>query len=149
MQNEPVDLNKTYQTLLVIWAALLMAQVMFVVMIFFIKPELFRFEFTQPLLGNTPALTIALIALSMNSFFLSFFFRKKFLRESVEKQQPQLVQTALVLGCAFGESISLFGLVMVFVDSYQYFFIFFALGILTILLSFPKRDDVMAAGFKR
>lgn len=149
MQNEPVDLNKNYQTLLILWAAMLMSQILFLVVIFVVKPELFRFEFTQPVLGPTPALTIALIALSMNSFFLSFFFRKKFLRESVEKQQPQLVQTALILGCAFGESISLFGLVMAFAAEYQYFFIFFALGILTILLSFPKRDDVMAAGFKR
>lgn len=149
MQNEPADLNKNYQTLLVTWVALLMSQMVFVVMVYFVKPELFRFEFTQPILGKTPALTIALAVLSVNSFLLSFFFRKKQLRESVEKQNPGLVQTALILGCAFGESISLFGLVMVFAADYQYFFIFFALGILTILLCFPKRDDMMAAGFKR
>jgi hypothetical protein len=46
------------------------------------------------------------------------------------------------------EAATLFGLVTAFVEDYLYFFIFFALGIVGILLHFPKRDDLMAAGFK-
>ena len=141
--------EQNYQTLVIIWAALLFSQVLFLVMIYFVKPEVYNFEFTQPIGGKQPVLVMALAAAAVFNFFLSFKMRRKYLTESVEKQNVGLVQTAMIIGCALGESISLFGLLLVFVQGYQYFFLFFALGILAIVLSFPRRDDVMAAGFKR
>ena len=149
MENEKTDLNKAYQTLIIIWAALLISQFLFLLLIFFVKPEVYNFDFTQPIGGKQPVFVMALAAVSVVNFFLSFGLRKNYLRESVEKQNVNLVQTAMVVGCALGESITIFGLMLVFMQSYQYFFLFFALGILTVVLSFPRRDDVMAAGFKR
>jgi F0F1-type ATP synthase membrane subunit c/vacuolar-type H+-ATPase subunit K len=149
MQNEKIDPNKAYQTLVIIWAALLISQVLFLIMIYLVKPEVYRFEFTQPIGGKDPIFVIALAAAAVFNFLLSFKMRRKSLTESVEKQNVGLVQTAMIIGCALGESISLFGLLLVFVQDYQYFFLFFALGILTTLLSFPRRDDVMAASFKK
>lgn len=149
MQNEKLDLGKAHQTLVTIWGALLFSQFAFLLMIFLVKREVFNFDFTQPIGGPEPVLVMALAGVSVVSFFLSISMRRKFIREAIEKQKVPLVQTGMIIGCALGESITLFGLLLVFVQSYQYFFIFFFLGILAILLSFPKRDDVMAAGFRR
>jgi len=149
MQNEQIDLTKAYQTLVIIWAALLISQFLFLIMIYFVKPEVYSFDFSQPIGGRQPMLVIALAAAAVFNFFLSFKMRRKSLTESVEKQNVGLVQTGMIIGCALGEGISIMGLLLVFLESYQYFFLFFALGILTTVLSFPRRDDVMAAGFKK
>jgi hypothetical protein len=37
---------------------------------------------------------------------------------------------------------------MAFAFSYQYFFLWFALGILGMILHFPKRDNLIAAAYK-
>lgn len=149
MQNERLDLGKAHQTLVIIWAALLFSQFAFLLLIFLVKREVFNFDFTQPIGGEQPVLVFALAGVSVVNFFFSINMRRKFIREAIEKQKVPLVQTGMIVGCALGESITLFGLLLVFVQNYQYFFVFFAIGILAILLSFPKRDDVMAAGFKR
>jgi hypothetical protein len=149
MENEKLDLGKAYQTLLIIWAALLFSQFLLLFVIYMIKPEVFSFDFTQPVGGEQPIFVFALAGAAIANFITSFGIRKKYLKESVEKRNVGLVQTAMIIGCALGEGMSLLGMLLVFVQNYQYFFVFFALGILTILLSFPRRDDVMAAGFKR
>jgi len=149
MEKEKNDLGKAHQTLVTIWAALLFSQFLFLFVIYMVKREVFAFDFSQSIGGGEPVLVLALAGVSVVNFFLSISFRKKFIREAIEKQQVQLVQTGTIIGCALGESITLFGLLLVFVETYPYFYIFFALGILAILLSYPKRDDVMAAGFKR
>ena len=54
MERKPT-LADQYQILIIIWAGLLMAQVLFIVLLFMIKGELFRFEFTQnPLAPSWP-----------------------------------------------------------------------------------------------
>ena len=56
-------------------------------------------------------------------------------RAIVEKK-PQLVQTGIIIGCAFCEAISIFGMVLAFLFAYQYFFVWFGLGILGIPVSY-------------
>jgi hypothetical protein len=46
------------------------------------------------------------------------------------------------------EAISLLGVALAFAFSYQYFFLWFALGILGTILHFPKRDNLVAASYK-
>jgi hypothetical protein len=58
------------------------------------------------------------------------------------------VQTAMIIGCALCESISLFGLLLVFLEGYQYFFLWFALAILGFVLHFPRRENLIAASYK-
>jgi hypothetical protein len=148
MQDEKTDLNKAHQTLVIVWAALLFSQVLFLLMIYLVKREVFVFDFSQPIGGGDPILVMALAGVSVVSFFLSISFRRKFVREAIGKQEVKLVQTGMIIGCALGESITLFGLLLVFIENYSYFYFFFALGILAILLSYPRRGDVMAAGFR-
>lgn len=148
MQNEKINVQTAYQTLTIIWAALLMSQFLFLVIIYVVKPEVFKFDFSKPLLGAEPVFVIALAGISVMNFAMSFVLRRKFLNQSVAEQKIHLVQTAMITGCALCESISLFGLLLVFLQSYQYFFLFFALAILGFILHFPRRENLIAASYK-
>ena len=147
MQN--ANAEQSYKTLLIIWAALLMSQLMFVVLIWFTKPELFKFDLSQPILGDS-ALIVGLFAmLSASDIVIGLVLRKKTLERSVAEQSIPLVQTAMIIGCALSEAISLFGVMLAFAFNYQYFFLFSILGVIGILLHFPRRDDVHAASYRK
>lgn len=143
-----LNAEQSYKTLLIIWAALLFSQFMFVVVIWFAKPELFKFDFSQPLLGDNAMIVGLFAILSLSDIVISFIIRKKTLERSVAEQSIPLVQTAMIIGCALSEAISLFGVMLAFAFNYQYFFFFSILGVIGILLHFPRRDDVHAASYK-
>ena len=148
MQNSNVERN--YQTMLVIWAALLFSQLILLVVVYFVKPEVYRFDFSKPFFfGETPVLFFAFAALGVAVFVLSFVMKKRSFAQAVEKQQIALVQSGLILAYAFCEATSLLGFVLAFAFSYQYFFAWFALGILGFILHFPRRDDVVSASYKK
>lgn len=149
MQNQNINVEQAYKTLVIIWAALLMSQLLFLVLIYFVKPEVFRFDFAKPLLGDGSPMVFVLAVMAIADFIISFVLRRKYLNQSVAEQNVGLVQTALIVGCALCETISLFGLLLVFLQGYQYFFLFFALAILGMILHFPRRENVIAASYKR
>lgn len=149
MQNEKINAEGAYKTLVILWFALLMSQVMFLVVIFFSKPEVFRFDITKPILGENAVIVIVLAILALANFGLSFVMKKRSYEQAVTEQKIALVQTGLIIACALCEAISLLGLMLAFAFSYQYFFVWFALGILGIILHFPRRDDVIAASYKK
>ncbi len=143
--SQKINPEQAYRTLMLIWVALLASQFMFLVVIFFAKPEVLKFDFNKPLFGENAIMVIAFAFLAITNFALSFIMKKRSFEQAVEKQQIAYVQTGLILACAFCEAISLLGMVLAFAFSYQYFFAWFALGILGFLLHFPRRDDVIAA----
>jgi len=147
MQNTKSE--DTYKTLVILWFALLMSQVMFLVVIFFAKPEIFKFDWTKPILGENAVIVILFAVLALANFGLAFVMKKRSYEQSVAEQKVALVQTGLIIACALCEAISLLGMVLAFAFSYQYFFLWFALGILGIILHFPRRDDVIAANYKK
>lgn len=149
MQNQNISVEQAYKTLVTIWAALFMSQLLFLVVIYFAKPEIYRFDFSKPLLGENPVFVILLAAVSLSNLALSFVLRKKFLNQAVAEQKIHHVQTAMIIGCALCEAISLFGLMLVFIESYQYFFLFFALALLGFIFHFPRRESLIAASYKR
>ncbi|CAN5336598.1 hypothetical protein BH10ACI2_BH10ACI2_18380 [soil metagenome] len=148
MQNQHSNTSETYKTLMLIWAAMLFSQFMFVGLAFFVKPELLKFDLANPLLGDNPTMVMLFAAASVADLILSLVFRKKFLEKSVAEQNIATVQTALIFGCALSEAVSLFGLILAFAFGYQYFYIFSALGVIGIFLHFPRKNDVLAASFK-
>ncbi len=133
-----------------IWGALLMSQIMFLVILFITKPNLFNLDFSKPLLGGeTAGLVVVLAFLGITTFLLSFVLKKNFLTKAINLQNTALVQSSMIIGCAFCEATALFGFVVAFAADYQYFFAWFALGLLGMILHFPKRDDLFAASYKR
>jgi len=149
MQNEKSNVEGQYQTLAIIWFSLLVSQFMFLVVLFFAKREIYNFDFSKSPLGENPMIIVVFAVLGLSTFLISFVLRKKFLDQATGEQKPALVQTALVVGCALCEATTLFGLVLAFAFDYQFFFLWFALGILGIILHFPKRDNLIAASYKR
>jgi len=141
--------EQSYKTLVIIWFALLFSQIMLLVVVYFAKPEVYKFDFNKPLLGENPALVIAFAAIAVANLVLSFVLKKRSIEQAIEKQQIGLVQTGLILAYAFCEASSLLGMVLAFAFSYQYFFLWFGLGIIGVILHFPRREDVVAASYKK
>ena len=147
--NQTGNVEQSYRTLIIIWFALLNSQFLLLVVLYIARPEIFRFDFSKSLLGENAAMIILLAVLAVSTFLLSFVLRRRFINQAINEQKVELVQTAVIIGCALCEAISLFGFVLVFTLNYQYFFLWFALGILGIILHFPRRDNLIAASYKR
>jgi hypothetical protein len=134
-----------YNSLVVIWAALLMSQAIFLVVIYLVKPGIFHLDAAAPPLGTQPLVTIVFAAAAVAFFVLSFILRRQHLKRAVIDKDQGCVQTGLVLGCALSEIASLFGVILAIGFGYQYFFLWIALGTLGILLHFPRRSTLDAA----
>ena len=147
MQNSNIEQN--YKTLVIIWFALFVSQILFLVVVFFAKPEIFRFDFLKPFLGKNAVLVIAFAFLAITNLAVSFVMKRRSFQQAVEKQQIAYVQAGLIIAYAFCEAISLLGMVLAFAFSYQYFFVWFALGIIGIILHFPRRSDVIDASYRK
>ena len=155
MQNQRPNVEARYKTLLILWAAMLMSQLMFIVLVFFTRPKLFQFDLTQPLLGeragdsgSTPAMIVGFALAAVTAVVLSFAFRRRLNERAVAAQDTALVQTGLLVALALCEASSLFGLALAFAFEYQYFFLWFLLGIVGMALHFPRRDELHAASFR-
>jgi F0F1-type ATP synthase membrane subunit c/vacuolar-type H+-ATPase subunit K len=144
-----MSVEEAHRTLVIIWFALVVSQALLLVVIYFAKPEVFRFDFSKPLLGENAMIILVFALLAISNLVISFVMSRKNLNQAVAEQNIGLVQAAMITGCALCESISLLGVILAFAYSYQYFFLWFALGILGTILHFPKRDNLVAASYKR
>ncbi len=149
MQNEVTNPETTFKTMMTIWAALVVSQMFFPVIVFFTKPEIFRFDLQKPLFGDH-AVEIGFIGfISVVNLIVSFTLRKRFTDQAIETGRIALVQTAMIIGCAMCELVSIFGLLGAFVFEFQFFFVLSALGVAGTALHFPRRGDIHAASFRR
>jgi F0F1-type ATP synthase membrane subunit c/vacuolar-type H+-ATPase subunit K len=143
------NIEPQYRMLTIIWAAFLMSQFMLLVVIYLAKPEIFHFDFAKPLLGGENSFLIMALAFAgISTFLMSFVLKSKFIKQAIDTQNAGMVQMAMIIGCALCESTMLFGLALAFACGYQYFFLWFALGILGIILHFPRRANLIAASYK-
>ncbi len=149
MQNQNQNVEGQYRIMAIVWFALLVSQILLLVVIFFAKPEVFKFDFSKPLLGDNGMIILIFALLAISNLTLSFVFRKKYLNQAIAEQKTALEQTAMIVACALCEAVSLFGVVLAFAFSYQYFFLWFALGILGTILHFPRRENLIAASYKK
>ncbi len=148
MQNENPKTAGQHQTMIVVWAAVLMSQFLFLLIVFLTKPELFSFDFTKPLLGENAVIIAIFALLAVTAVAASFFLRRQNVEKAIAERKVEHIQTGLIIACALCEVSSLLGLMPAFAFDYQYFFLFIALGILGMLLHFPKRNDLIAASYK-
>jgi hypothetical protein len=149
MENQTPNVEAQYKTMVVIWAALLMSQLMFVLMLVLTKSHLFKFDFSKPIAGASGAMVLGFAVAAVTAVLFSFGFRKKFNERAVAAQDTALVQNGLIIALALCEASSLFGLALAFAFDYQYFFLWIGLGVVAMLLHFPKRDELHAASYKK
>lgn len=149
MKDGKMNVEQMYRTLAILWFALFVSQFLFLVIIFLTKPELFHFDFSKPLLDKNAIIIIIFALAAILNIAISFFLKKKYLNQAVADQNIHFVQTALIVGCAMCESVSLFGMMLAFVANYQYFFLWFIPGIGAMIFHFPRRDNLIAANYKK
>ncbi len=135
--------EQIYRTLLTLWAAFLMSQFMIAVVIFISKPELFKFDFSKPVISE---LAVLFAFTAIICFAMSFIFKAKYIKSAIDNRKPQEIQIALIISVAFCEAITIFGLILGF-SNYPYFFVWIIFGIIGILLHFPKRQNLIDASY--
>ena len=149
MEKQKTELTGVYQTMIVIWAALLISQFMLILVVFLTKRELFTFKFDAPAVNENTIVIAVLGIVALTAVGMSFVFRKKFREQAIAEQKKELLQTGMIVALSLCEASSLFGLFLAFAFGYQYFFLWFALGIVGMILHFPKFGDILSATYKR
>lgn len=145
---EPVKIE--YQTLVVIWFALLMSQVLFFVLIWFAKPDLvsiryFSADSFREVLGTQPLITLVFAGSALIFFVLSQAIARQHMRRAIRDRDAGCIQTGLVIGCALSEISSILGVILALLFNYPYFYLWIALGALGIVMNFPRRSNLNAA----
>lgn len=136
--------DKRYQTLVILWFALLMSIVMYFIFSLVAAPKM------NAEVGNPPSslLIVALAALGTFFVILSFVVKRKFLERSVDQQDTSLVQKGLVLACALCEACALLGLIQWFVIRNREYYLLFLIAAAGTASHFPRRSQLEAASFK-
>ena len=135
------NLDKRYQTLVVLWFALLMSVVMYFILTLLATPG------TSPP-QNASLFIFGLTALGTLLVVLSFPIKAKLLERSVERQDITLVQKALVVACAICEVSVLLGVLEFFTIGNREYLLLFLVGGGGIALHFPRRSQLEAASYK-
>ena len=142
--NQPtnqVNVDGRYRILLILWFAILMA----VGILFFIVMLIPR----PPADQSGDLFFWLLAALAVSLLIASFVVKSKMLAQSVRDQRQEMVQSALIIALALCEVVGLFGMLAYFITTSPYYYIFFILGAIGILLHMPRRDQLLAASYKK
>ena len=134
-----------YQTLLILWLSLLSSQVLFFALVYFLKPELFTFDVSRSPLAEQPLITLVFAGIAVIFFVLSIVLSRQHMRRAIQDQDAGCVQTSLVLGCALAEVPTLLGVVLAFAFDHPYFYLWIVLGLIGILIHFPRKGNLAAA----
>ena len=138
------NLDKRYQTLVVLWFALLMSIGMYFLFSVLVAPRVIN----EPGNPSRSLLIVALTALGTFLVIASFAVKRKLLERSVEKQDVSLVQKSLVIACAMCEVSALLGLLEHFIIGNREYYLLFLLAAAGTALHFPRRIHLAAASYK-
>ena len=148
------DTNQIYRTSILVWAAMLFSQLMFLVVVLLARPKIFNFGTrtsgdgsNQDLLLALNPVMIILGVLGLATVAVSFVLKSRMLKLAIDNKQIGLVPTAQILAYALCEATTLFGLFIALAFNSPLFFAWFAVGVTGILLHFPRRNDFAAASF--
>jgi hypothetical protein len=138
------DLNKRFQTMLVLWFGLSMGIVMFFVLSLVVPSRII----SDPKGPPSSLLMFALTGLGTFLVVISFAVKNKLLERSVEKQDMVLVQQALVIACAICEASALLGLIEYFLVGSREYYLLFLISAGGMALHFPRRTQLEAASYQ-
>jgi len=134
-ETDQPDLDARYRTLLILWFAICMSVLMFMVVIYL----------SPVVVAENRKLTLALNSLGLLPVALSFLVKQKALAKSVATQRLDLVQSAYVLSFALCESSALLGLVDHFTTGSRYSYFAFVIAGIGLLLHFPQKQNLVNA----
>jgi NADH:ubiquinone oxidoreductase subunit 2 (subunit N) len=139
------NLDKRYQTLVVLWLALLLSVGMYFLMFsVFFAPAVS----IEP--GNPPSFLLMVTLTTLGAFLVvaSFAVKRKLLERSVQKQDVNLVQKGLVIACAMCEVSALLGVLELKVIGNREYYLLFIFAAVGIAFHFPRRSQLEAASYK-
>ena len=76
-------INVEYKTLVVLWFALLSSQILFLVVVYLAKPELFAFDPSRSLLTDEPLITLVFGGIALVFLILSFVLSQQHMRRAI------------------------------------------------------------------
>ena len=129
------DIDARYRTLLILWFAICMSALMFLVLS----------RLTPIAAVENQKLTVLLNSLGAVPVALSFLLKQRALAKSIETQQLDLVQSAYVLSFALCESSALLGLLDHFLTGSRYYYFAFLIAGVGLLLHFPQKQNLVNA----
>lgn len=137
------ELAQKYQTMITLWAAMLMSVFIYFIVIPFIAPEVSGEQHQRGSL-----LILTLTALGALLVLISFPVKHKVLKQSVEKQDTGLVQKALIIAVAICEASALLGLLERFLVGGREYYLLFFFAAAGMILHFPRRSQLEAAQWR-
>jgi len=140
MTTPKTDIDTLFQSMVIIWIAQIMSVAMFFLVTQFVAVPADRPE--------NNILSFVFAAVGTFCAIISFVVRAKLLRQSVEKQDPKLVQTANVAGRALCEVPAILGVVERFILPGREYLLLLLIGALAMVLHYPRRSDLLAASYK-
>ena len=138
------NLDKRYQTLVILWFALLLSIGVYFLVSVLVAPDISK----VPGGPMRSLLIFALTALGTFLVIMSFAVKNKLLERSVEAQDVRLVQKALIVACVMCEVSAFLGLVERFVIGNREYYLLFLLAAAGTALHFPRRIQLEAASYK-
>jgi hypothetical protein len=137
---QPIDSNQPniemrYRTLLILWFAICMSVLMFLVLIRFVTVEV----------SGNQMLSLALNCLGVVPMGISFLLKQRILNQAVEAQRLDLVQVGYVVAYALCEAAALLGLMSHFLFGSSYYYLGFMFAGLGMLLHFPQKRYLLDA----
>ncbi len=145
MNEQKPNPEQLFKTMAMVWFALFSSQLMFAIVSFAVKPELLKFDLAASPLGAEPMMVVVFAVLGLFLIAASFVMNANFSRKAVDAQSPGLIQTGMIVACAMCEAASVFGLVLAFSHSYQYFFLWIAAAMAGMAFHFPSRTKIINA----
>ena len=134
------NIDARYRTMVILW----IGQVMSVVMFFLVT----QFVEAPADLPENKILSFVFAAVGTFCAIISFVVRATLLRQSVEKQDMALVQTATIAGRALCEVPAILGVIERFVLPGREYLLLLLISALAMLLHYPRRSDLLAASYK-
>ena len=138
------NLDKRYQTLVVLWFALLMSIGVYFLFSVFVIPPVSN-EARNP---SRSLLIVVLTALGTFLVIVSFAVKTKLFERSVERQDISLVQKGLVIACAMCEVSALLGLLEHYIIGNREYYLLFLVAAAGTAFHFPRRSQLEAASYK-
>lgn len=125
-----------HRTLLFLWFGILMSMSLFLGLTLFVPSSA-----AEP---NT-TLSFAFMGAAFMVVILSVLIKLRVVQRAIEKRDAAMLQTGYVAAFALCEAAALWGVIDHFVTGSSYYYFPFALGLLGMLVHFPKKDHVRAA----
>jgi hypothetical protein len=139
-----IDIANRQRTLMILWFILLMSLGLLFVLSLSVAPEISGHPGNQ----SNSVFIVVLTALGIFLVIISFVVKRRFLAQSVEKQDVRLVPKALIIAFAMCEASALLGLLEHFVIGNREYYFLFLLAAAGFLLHFPRREHLIAASPK-